>query len=144
MTCHGSHGIKKASIDIINEQLCTRCHSYDRAKVMKQALSVVESRIRDTEEGIKALRRNGMVMEADEKEFFRVHAEFRALFHTTDVGLVKDRTEEFRKHLEKLQQRLSQYFHELNFRRNYSIFLMLLFLGISAGIYAISRDKEGS
>jgi len=27
VTCHGSHGTQKAGIDIINQQLCSKCHS---------------------------------------------------------------------------------------------------------------------
>ncbi len=45
ITCHGTHDIQKAGIDIINEQLCTKCHSYERAKIMKQALFLTEEKI---------------------------------------------------------------------------------------------------
>ena len=31
VTCHGSHSIQKASIDIIYARRCTQCHSYERA-----------------------------------------------------------------------------------------------------------------
>lgn len=141
VTCHGSHDIKKASIDIINETLCTRCHSYERARAMKQALSVVEAGIKDIEEGLKKLRRRGMVVK-EEKDFFRLHAEFRALFHTTDVNLVRDSTDEYTKRLNDLKNRLSQYFKELNFRRNYSVLFMLLFLGMGIVIYLIYREKD--
>lgn len=143
ITCHGSHSIKKASIDIINENLCTRCHTYERARTMKQALSVVETKIKATENAIKELRRKGIVVEKDEKEFFRLHAEFRALFHTTDVNLVKDRSDEFTKRLENLDGRLISYFEELNFRRNYSILFMLLFVGMGAVIYFLYKENKG-
>lgn len=143
VTCHGSHNIKKASIDIINENLCTRCHSYERAKTMKQALSVVETKIKDTEDALKELRRKGIVIEGDEKEFFRIHAEFRALFHTTDVSLVRSRTEEFTKRLEGLSSRLAAYFRELNLRRNYSVFFMLLFAGMGVTIYFLYKEDKG-
>ena len=33
VTCHGNHLIVKASLELINEKSCTRCHSYERAKV---------------------------------------------------------------------------------------------------------------
>ncbi|MFN3739763.1 MAG: multiheme c-type cytochrome [Thermodesulfovibrionales bacterium] len=142
VTCHGSHLIKKASIDIINEKLCIRCHTYERARTMKQALSVVETKIKDTENALKELRRKGIVIEKDEKEFFRLHTEFRALFHTTDVNLVRDRTDEFLRRLESLDSRLIVYFKELNFRRNYSIFFMLLFTGMGLVIYFLYKEKN--
>ena len=36
VTCHGSHNVQQASMDIINEQLCSQCHTYERAKEMKR------------------------------------------------------------------------------------------------------------
>ena len=143
VTCHGSHDIRKASIDIINEKLCTACHTYERARTMKQALSVVETKIKDTENALKELKRKGIVIERDEREFFRLHAEFRALFHTTDVNLVKDRSHEFTKRFEDLDSRLISYFKELNFRRNYSVFLMLLFAGMGVIIYFLYKENKG-
>ena len=47
VTCHGSHAIQKANIDIIDEQRCSQCHTYERAKAMKQALFPTEKKIRD-------------------------------------------------------------------------------------------------
>src|SRR5262249_59935675 len=31
VTCHGSHGIQPASIDLIGEPLCVSCHTYPQA-----------------------------------------------------------------------------------------------------------------
>jgi len=141
VTCHGAHEIQKASIEIINEKLCSRCHSYERAKTMKQALSVTERLIIDTDRALSALKKKGMILEKENEEFFRTHAEFRALFHTTDVNLVKERTEEFTKRLGVIETRLSHYFKELNFRRNYSIFLTLLFAGMAFLLYLFYKER---
>jgi len=141
VTCHGSHEIQKASIEIINENLCSRCHSYERAKVMKQALSATERLIVDTDMALSVLKKKGMILQKENEEFFRTHAEFRALFHTTDVNLVKERTEEFIGRLRAIETRLSQYFKELNFRRNYSVFLFLLFLSIGIMLYIFYNDR---
>jgi len=45
VTCHGSHNIQKANIEIISEQRCSKCHSYERAQTMKQALFLTEKKI---------------------------------------------------------------------------------------------------
>lgn len=79
----------------------------------------------------------------EEKEFFRLHAEFRTLFHTTDVNLVKGSNDEFKKRLRVLSERLMEYFRELSFRRNYSVFFMLLFAGMGVIIYLLYKDRLG-
>ena len=89
-TCHGSHNIQKASIDIISEQLCTKCHSYERAKIMKAALFVTEKRIAQLEQRLQDLKREGIYPVTDERNLFSTQAEFRALFHTVDVNFVKE------------------------------------------------------
>jgi len=111
VTCHGSHNIQKASINIINEQLCAKCHSYERAKTMKQAL-------------------------------FSTQAEFRTLFHTVDVNLVKERTGTVSAGLDRIEQNMQAAFRELGFRRNFSAFLLLMFVGLGVGIYLLTWKKD--
>ncbi len=142
VTCHGSHNIQKASIDIINEELCARCHSYERAKTMKQALFLTEKKIRDIEKDIKKLKTDGVFTEEEEKDLFSTHAEFRTLFHTVDVSLVKERTDEFTEKLNLLENKIKKTFNELGFRRNFSAFLMLVFIGMGVGIFLLSKTYK--
>jgi nitrate/TMAO reductase-like tetraheme cytochrome c subunit len=142
VSCHGSHNIQRASIDIINEQRCSKCHSYDRAKVMKQALFVTEKKMGELENGLGRLRNEGVFDEEDEKSFFNSQAEFRALFHTVDVSLVKDRTDEFTKKLNLIEKEIEGTFRELHFRKNLSAFFMLLFGAMGLVIFLLSKTPK--
>jgi hypothetical protein len=145
VTCHGSHGIQRATIDIINEQLCTRCHSYERAKVMKQALFLIEKKIGEIRSALRELKSEGIYTGEEEKALFSTGAEFRALFHTVDVSLVKDRTDEFTKRLEVIDKTNQKTFVELKVRKNFSAFLTLVFAGLAVVILMLSatyKDKE--
>lgn len=142
VTCHGSHNIQKANMDIINEGLCSRCHSYERAKIMKQALFLTEKRIRDIEKDIKRLKTDGVFTEEEEKDLFSTHAEFRTLFHTVDVSLIKERTDVFTKKLNLLENKIQNTFNELGFRKNFSAFLMLIFIGMGVGIFLLSKTYK--
>ena len=141
VTCHGSHSIEKASIDIINEQLCTKCHSYERAKVMKQALFSTEKKIGEIDKSIKTLKGEGLYTAEDEKALFSTQVKFRTLLHTVDVKLVKDSTDEFTKKLKSVENNIQSNFTELKFRRNFSTFILLVFtclaivVGILSGTY---------
>jgi len=138
VTCHGSHNIQKASINIINEQLCTKCHSYERAKNMKQALFLTEKRISELGEGLLDLKRQGFYADADEKALFSTQAEFRTLFHTVDVNLVQEKTGEVSTELDRIDRNVRSAFRELSFRRNFSAFLLLLFAGLGTGIFLLT------
>jgi len=142
VTCHGSHNIQKAGINIINEQLCTRCHSYERAKIMKQALFLTEKKITELGQGLQDLKREGFYAEADEKGLFSTQAEFRTLFHTVDVNLVKERTEGVTTKLDQLEKNVEAANRELNFRKNFSAFLMLAFSGMGIVIFLLTKTRE--
>lgn len=142
VTCHGSHNIQKAGINIINEQLCTRCHSYERAKIMKQALFLTEKKIAELGQGLQDLRREGFYAEADEKGLFSTQAEFRTLFHTVDVHLVKERTAGVTAKLDQIEKNVRAANRELGFRKNFSAFLMLAFSGMGIVIFLLTKTKE--
>ncbi|MGD2079555.1 MAG: multiheme c-type cytochrome [Nitrospirota bacterium] len=142
VTCHGSHNIQKASIEIINEQRCTQCHSYERAKEMKQALFLVENELVSIEEDLARLKASGALPEEVEKSFFNTQAEFRTLFHAIDVDLIKERTDEFTDKLGQIETKKQGIFEELEFRKNLSSTLMFLFLGMGVVLILISRSRE--
>ncbi len=146
VTCHGSHKeeqyIQKASIDIINEGLCSRCHSYERAKMMKQALFLTEKKIGEIGTSLEELRREGIYAADDEKALFSTEAEFRTLFHSVDVSLVKDRTDEFTKRLNAIERSVKHIFSEVKFRRNFSSFLMLVFAGLAVLVAMLSATYK--
>jgi len=142
VVCHGSHNIQRANIEIINEQRCGKCHSYDRAMVMKQALFLVEKKIGVIEDGVRALRRAGVYSAEQERALFNTEVEFRTLFHTVDVSLVNQRTGDFTRKLAVLEKDIQDIFAELRSRRNFSAFLLLLFGGMAVLIYLLHRTDH--
>jgi nitrate/TMAO reductase-like tetraheme cytochrome c subunit len=140
VTCHGSHAIVKANIDIINEERCSQCHTYERARTIKQALSLTEKKISDVEKGLAELKLAGVFTEDEEKILFNTKAEFHFLFHSVDVSLIKDRTDGFIKKLNQIESQINELSRELLFRRNFAVFLMLVFLAIGIIVYVISKE----
>jgi len=49
--CHGNHAVKKASLALINEEDCTRCHSYERAALIRLSLVETDTMIKDVATG---------------------------------------------------------------------------------------------
>ncbi len=142
VTCHGSHGIQKANIDIINDQRCAQCHTYERARIMKQALFATERKIRDLDISLKKLSSQGIYTEEENKALFRIEAEFRTLFHTVDISLVKKKTDGFGLQLDGLQNNVNALFAELQSRRNFSGLIMLLFAGAGVAAYLLAKTYQ--
>ena len=140
--CHHSHDVQKADINIINEKLCGVCHTYDRAKEMKAALLLTEQEINKIDRDLKTLK-SGLISTQDEdKVLFQTQAEYRTLFHTVDVKMVQDRTGEFAKKLAAINAQVQKGFRELKFRQDFSIFILLIFIGLGICIFLLSRKSS--
>ena len=142
VTCHHSHDVQKADINIINEKLCAVCHTYDRAREMKAALLLTEQKINTIDRALKTLKSGLISTQDEEKGLFQTQAEYRTLFHTVDVKLVQDRTAEFTKKLEVLNQRVQKGFKELKFRQDLAVLFMLIFVGLGITIFLLGRRSE--
>lgn len=142
VTCHGSHNIQKANIEIISEHRCAKCHSYERAKAMKQALFLTEKKFDELEGGLRKLRKEGVYIDDDQKNLFNIEAEFRTLFHSVDVDLVKDRTDEFSGKLSAAENKINNTFRELRFRKNFSAFILLIFAAMGSVLYLITKTPK--
>jgi Cytochrome c3 len=139
--CHGSHNIQKATINIINEKLCGVCHSYARAQDIKASLFLTEQKINQIGKNLKILKDALIATGEEEKTLFRTQAEYRTLFHSVDVKLVKSKTAEFTKKLVILNQEVQKGFQEVQFRQNFAIFVMLIFIGLGIAIFCLSRKS---
>jgi formate-dependent nitrite reductase cytochrome c552 subunit len=112
VSCHGSHNIQKAT-EIINEGRCTKCHTYERAKLMKQALFATENKIRNIDKELEDLKAEGIYVGNEKGELFSTQAAFRALFHTIDTDLVKQRTDDFTGKLDATEMKSGIYLKNL-------------------------------
>lgn len=139
VTCHGSHGIQKANIDIINEKRCSQCHTYERARIIKEALFTTERKLQDIETNLRKLSSQGIYTAEEDKALFRTEAQFRTLFHTVDVALVKEKTDGFVRQLDGLRNKVDSLFAELQSRRNFSGLLLLLFAGTGVVVYLLAK-----
>jgi Pyruvate/2-oxoacid:ferredoxin oxidoreductase delta subunit len=140
--CHGSHSIQPASLNIINEKLCGICHSYARAQDIKASLLLTEQKINQLNKDLKTLKAGLIATGEEEKTLFRTQAEYRTLFHSVDVNLVKSKTAEFTKKLAALSQQVQKGFQELKFRQNFAIFIMLIFIGLGIALFCLIRKSD--
>lgn len=106
VTCHGNHEVLKASLELINEKSCTRCHSYERAKAIREAMLQTEGFIVDIDRRITNYEALGVNTDRMKKTLFSVRNRFHTLFHDVDVARVKSQSAQINAELGKLDKEL--------------------------------------
>jgi hypothetical protein len=53
--CHDNHNVQTPSPDIINRELCTRCHSYDMPERFREVIVEAEDLLRQSQAGMARL-----------------------------------------------------------------------------------------
>jgi hypothetical protein len=101
VTCHGSHGIVSASIDLINKKNCSTCHSFAKALLIKNAMQKTEGMLKAIEKRITALKSEGVETDHLEKRLFSLRNRFHALYHSLDVNLIKQESAHIQAELAK-------------------------------------------
>lgn len=108
VTCHGSHKVLKASLELISEKNCSRCHSYERAGLIRDAMKETEATILAIDGRIDSYKKIGTDTEKLEKELFAVRNRFHSLFHNVNVELVKRESALIQADLKKIQAALDK------------------------------------
>jgi hypothetical protein len=106
VTCHGNHAVAKASLGLINEKSCTRCHSFERARAIRDAMQQTESYIVGIDGRIRGFQAEGVDTDTLGKGLFAVRNRFHTLFHEVNVGLVKKESAQIDAELGKLDRDL--------------------------------------
>lgn len=88
VTCHGNHKVLRASLDLINEKDCSRCHGFERARILRDAMGKTEASIVAIDGRIRAYKGQGTDVERIEKGLFALRNRFHTLFHDQDVDKV--------------------------------------------------------
>lgn len=103
VTCHGNHQVVKASLGLINEKNCSRCHSFERARIIRDAMQETETTIVVIDGRINAYKLNGTDTEKLEKDLFAVRNRFHTLFHNVNVAMVTKESAQIQGELKKIQ-----------------------------------------
>lgn len=103
VTCHGNHLVVKASLGLINEKICSSCHSFERAGLIRDAMQETETMVVAIDDRIKDFKKIGTDTEKLEKELFAVRNRFHSLFHNVNVELVKRESTRIQSDLNKIR-----------------------------------------
>ena len=106
VTCHGNHKVVKATLELINEKSCSRCHGFKQAQTIKDAMSKTESMISAIDSRITGYKQKGFDTDSMGKGLFAVRNRFHSLFHTVDTNRVTSEAAVIQAELKKLDDLL--------------------------------------
>lgn len=104
VTCHKSHDVERASFDLIDETLCSQCHSYENGRKMKQAFISAELELQKMKSTFHKLDRRGMPVRKFEEKLFAERNALHQMTHTLDVMEIEKKTELVLTNLEVMKQ----------------------------------------
>jgi hypothetical protein len=144
VTCHGNHGVVKASLDLINPKDCSRCHEYGRAEVIKAAMGETDQRIGALEQDLARLRRVGIDTKAMDGDVFSLRNRFHRLFHSVEVEKVRRQTAEVQEELDKVRGKVAAVQEELSRRKTAGgiVVGLLVLAGILALLVRKTYEEE--
>lgn len=88
--CHGSHTIRRISIDIINEKICTECHSYEQAEKLKTMLQNLHGKFQTSKGNVKRI--TGFPTDSLDKDLDKTWNQLRQvrmISHTFDLTRIE-------------------------------------------------------
>lgn len=132
VTCHTAHHQQKASLDLIQPELCGSCHSFDRAQEIKTSMATVENKIEGLDHRIYNLHVEGYDVKNLKGGLFATRNRFHRLTHQINVGLIQKQTAEFSQSLLRLEEEAVAFEKTEARRRIFGIIFILFLLGASA------------
>jgi len=142
VNCHGNHRVQKASLDIIDPQLCSNCHTYDRAARLKAALESTESSLTGIDRELQDLFRLGVTVREKQDTLFAVRNDFRRLAHSVDVEQVEAQTAKFGERIGEIQTEVDAIHAQLAQRKTMGAAIVLLLLVTGSVGLLIRRTYE--
>lgn len=138
VTCHGNHDIKKASLELINEKNCTRCHTYDRPQKIKQALAGTDKEIARLTAQIKDVKGSSIDTKRLEEKLFAARNAIHQVTHVLSVDRINAMKTTTDKELSAVDVSLKQIEKEITKRKRIAIGVSL-FCFFTAAVIILYR-----
>ncbi len=109
VTCHNSHNVKKASINLINPKRCSKCHEYEQAQKIKKSFITADLKIQNINKELKDLEEHGINVEDMKNTVFSVRNSLHQMTHVLDVKKIMAANKKAMDKLEKIDQNVEKF-----------------------------------
>ena len=139
VVCHGNHAIEKATLELINEEDCSQCHSYERAALIKMSLAETDKMITTVEQDLERLSPLGFAVDDMQGELFNQRNRFHRIFHGVDVERVRGETADVQGEVGKIVKQVESMDSTLGQRKLWGSVVIGLF--VLAGVVFLLLRK---
>ncbi|MCH8208596.1 MAG: hypothetical protein IIA62_06040 [Nitrospinae bacterium] len=141
--CHGSHAIRRISIEIINPEKCGACHDYESADKLKTVLLHLHDRFEDSKEKILQIR--GLPTQPLEDELGKVWKQLRQVrmvSHTFDMTRIEKRAEEVQTLMQTMESEIAR-LEDIGLERKFlGLGLIGLFVALAITTWLYNRTEK--
>src|SRR6266568_4643820 len=109
VSCHGSHQIDRATMDLINEHTCSQCHPLERVQPFKNQLQITHDRIRDIQDRMTAVKIQGKDTSELVQRLKASKAKSRRLAHMPGSEHLTIYQKEFDRELDEIEKKLNYF-----------------------------------
>lgn len=146
ITCHRSHDVQRASLDLITEALCSQCHSFENGQKMKNAFVTAETALKDTRSGLERLDHRGMPVKQLEEKLFALRNSLHQMTHTLDVPAVEKKTQSVLTDIEEMKKEMSELDKKVHRRwwigAGVAAFLIVLIATLSQLLKTLEKEES--
>ncbi|MBI1909482.1 MAG: cytochrome c3 family protein [Deltaproteobacteria bacterium] len=116
VTCHHSHDVQKASLELIAEPLCSQCHSFKNAQKIRKAFVSAELGLQEKKETIRYVERRGMPVKRLEEKLFSLRNSLHQMTHTLDLPEIQVKTTGVLKELGEMEGEIEAFKKKIHTR----------------------------
>jgi nitrate/TMAO reductase-like tetraheme cytochrome c subunit len=142
VVCHGNHAIQRASLDLINEKDCSRCHSYERAALIRMSLVETDTMINKVGHDLDRLYRLGFSVDDMQDRLFNQRNVFHRTFHGVNVDEVRQKTAGVQGELGKINMEVAAIDSTLGERKLWGSVTIALFILIGVVFLLVRKAYE--
>ena len=142
VTCHSSHAVEVAKLDLINRDSCTRCHDYGRAEKIKEILADTDARIKSLEGELERLSELGTNVDEQQGQLFSLRNRFHRAFHTVKIERIREQTGPVLEGLDKLREEIAAIESDLGQRKFWGSVAIALLVVAGILFFLIRRTYE--
>lgn len=142
INCHGTHAIKRISVDIINRDRCMECHDYEEPEKLLNILRSLHENFNSSKNRLKKITslptlRIDLELDKTRKKLRQV----RMISHTFDIPLIQDEADSIEKRLKKTSLEIDRLHAMEETRKLLGLVAVPIFILLAAATYLYNRES---
>ena len=141
--CHGSHTIRRISIDIINENTCTQCHDYTQPEKLKTVLQTLHGKFQTSKNKVNQI--TGFPTESLNKDLDKVWTQLRQvrmISHTFDIEKIQASAEKVETSLKQTNTEIDRLLDLAVSRKHWGYIAVAVFTFLALCIHLYNKQNE--